>query len=298
MVMSSIFVQIASYDDEELLKTIEDCFGKSSGKNNISIGIHECYIDNKTIVNNKNVKIQYSQAPENLGVGVGRYLANKLYNGEDYYLQVDSHTRFRKSWDELLINNLNKYLEVDNKCVLTGYPPGYWYEDYGTETLDLSANTTSIKLKKTYDDHIMFNNRRIIDQEGVPSDDSFCSESISGGFIFATGEIAKVKQHPGIFYFGEEFLRAATFYTHGYNLMIPDLPVVFHLYGNHSKRVPCWITYPNETAGLEERSGYLIKTLLSEYSKDASSKIWLGTERSLDMYGKYIGADFKHGIIY
>jgi hypothetical protein len=296
--MLSIFVQIASYNDEELLKTVQDCFSKSSGSNKINIGIHECYVNNKTEFNNTNIKIKYSKAPENIGVGIGRYLANELYSSEDYYLQIDSHTRFRKNWDTILIDNIHKYLDFDNKCILTGYPPGYWYEEDESETLDLDAQTTSIKLKKTYDDHKMFNDKRIIDQEGVPSDNTFCSDSISGGFIFGTGDIHNVKQHPGIFYFGEEFLRAASFYTNGYNLMIPDIPVVFHLYGNMSKRIPCWITYPSETAMLEERSGYLIKTLLSEYSRDASSKIWLGTERSLEMYGKYIGADFKHGIIY
>lgn len=296
--MPSIFVQLASYDDEELAKTVSDCFNKSSGRNTINIGIHECYINNKTIFDSPNIKIKYSQAPENLGVGISRYLSNEMYSDEDYYLQVDSHTRFRENWDALLIDNLHKYLDSGNKCILTGYPPGYWYEEDGSETLDLNANTTSIKLKKVHNDHKMFNDRRIIDQEGVPSDDTCCSESISGGFIFGTGDIHKVKQHPGIFYFGEEFLRAASFYMNGYNLMIPDVPVVFHLYGNMSKRVPCWLTYPDETAELEERSGYLIKKLLSEYNTDASSKIWLGTERSLDMYGKYVGVDFKRGIIY
>lgn len=296
--MLSIFVQLASYNDEELAKTVDDCFAKSSGNNVINIGIHECYINNKTEFKNSHIKIQYSKAPENLGVGVGRYLANELYNDEDYYLQVDSHTRFRQNWDTLLIDNLNKYTDAGNNCILTGYPPGYWYEKDGSETLDLDAQTTSIKLKRSHADHKMFNDRRIIDQEGVPSDDTFCSESISGGFIFGTGDIHKVKQHPGIFYFGEEFLRAASFYMNGYNLMIPDVPVVFHLYGNMSKRVPCWITYPDETAELEERSGYLIKTLLSESNKDASSNIWLGTERALEMYGKYVRADFKRGIIY
>lgn len=296
--MPSIFVQIASYDDQELIKTVEDCLAKSSNNNIINIGIHECYINNKTIFNNPNIKIKYSQAPENLGVGIGRYLSNELYSNEDYYLQVDSHTRFRKSWDDLLIDNLHKYIDTGNKCILTGYPPGYWYEEDGSETLDLDAQTTSIKLKRVQSDHKMFNDRRIIDQEGIPSNNTFCSESISGGFIFGTGDIYKVKQHPGIFYFGEELLKAASLYTNGYNLMIPDAPVVFHLYGNMSKRVPSWVTYPNETTSLEERSGYLIKTLLSEYDINASSKVWLGTERSLDMYGKYLGIDFKHGIIY
>jgi [Skp1-protein]-hydroxyproline N-acetylglucosaminyltransferase len=296
--MSSIFVQIASYDDEELPKTIQDCLNKSSKHNKIYFGIHECYIDNKTIFEYDNIKIQYSKAPENLGVGMGRYLANNLYDGEDYYLQIDSHSRFRENWDVVLIDNLNKHLDIDNKCILTGYPPGYWYEEDGSETLDINAKTTSIKLKRQKDDCDLFKEKRIINQEGIESDETFCSESISAGFIFGTGEISKVKQHPGIFYLGEEILRAAAFYTNGYNLMIPEIPVIFHLYGNDSKRVPCWVTYPNETNELEERSRYLVKALLSEYDTNPTYGVWLGTERDLEMYGRYVRADFKYGIIY
>lgn len=294
--MSTIFVQIAAYNDDELFKTVNDCIEKSSKQNEIHFGIHECYVNKKTEFNLQNVKIIYSKAPENLGVGVGRYIANKLYNNEDYYLQIDCHTRFRENWDTLIINNINKYLEVDNKCILTGYPPGYWYEEDGSETLDLSAPTTLIKLKR--DNDLMFKEKRTISQEGIDLDDTFCSESISAGFIFGKGDIYNVKQHPGIFYFGEELLRAVAFYTKGYNFMAPDIPVVFHLYGSNSTRVPCWMDYPEESADLEKMSSYIIKTLLSEHENNATSKVWLGQERSLSMYGTYIHADFKRGIIY
>ena len=110
--MSKIFVQIASFNDKELYKTVMDCVNKSSGKNEISFGIHECYIDNKTIFDLDNVSIEYSKAPQNIGVGIGRYIANKLYNNEDYYLQVDSHSRFKENWDLILINDIKNYYLV------------------------------------------------------------------------------------------------------------------------------------------------------------------------------------------
>lgn len=292
--MSTIFVQIASYDDDELTKTVNDCIAKSSGNNEIFFGIHECYIDNKTIFDNSNVKIIYSKAPENLGVGKSRYLANKLYDNEDYYLQIDSHTRFIKNWDDLAIKNLNKYWDLENICILTGYPPSYWYENNEREVLDLNSQTTKIKLKKDKNQIDVFKNARTIDQHGVSNDNTYCSESISAGFIFGKGEIHNVIQHPGIFYYGEEFLRAASFYTHGYNLMYPDIPLVFHLYGNHSKRVPCWITFPEEGSSLEEFSAYAIKEILS---KNMVNNIFLGSKRPLEQYGNYIDVDFKNGII-
>jgi hypothetical protein len=296
--MSTIFVQIAAYDDDELPKTIIDCIEKSSGDHEIFFGVHECYINNKTIIDNPNVRIQYSKAPKNLGVGTSRYIANKLYNGEDYYLQIDCHTRFKQYWDIILIKNLKKNLDIGNKCILTGYPPEYRYGDDGKEILDIYAPTTTIKLKRDQAEKTLFKNTRKVSQEGVGDDLTFCTESLSAGFIFGTGSINKVLQHPGIFYSGEEFLRAATFYSHGYNLMYPDVPVVFHLYGVNSKRVPCWDTYPEETKNLEEVSVYIIKQLLSEYNRDPTYNTWFGSERSLEMFGKYLAIDFKNGIIY
>lgn len=295
--MASIFVQLAAYDDDELPKTISDCIEKSSGNHEIFFGVHECYIDNKTVIDNPNVRIQYSKAPENLGVGMSRYIANKLYNNEDYYLQIDCHSRFRQNWDDLLIKNLHKHLDVGNNCILTGYPPAYWYEN-DREVLDLDSLTTGIRLKRDRNQQDLFKETRKVEQEGIGSDQTYCTESLSAGFIFGKGSIHKVLQHPGIFYLGEEFLRAASFYTHGYNLVYPEIPTVFHLYGSQSKRVPCWYKYPEETKKLEEISVYIIKQLLSEYNRDATYKVWFGSERSLDMFGTYLGINFKDGIIY
>jgi len=292
--MASIFVQIASYNDKELIKTVNDCIEKSSGDNEIFFGIHECYIENKTVFTNQNIRIQYSKAPENLGVGMGRYLSNKLYNNEDYYLQIDSHSRFRDNWDKIIIDNLEKYLSIGNKCILTGYPPSYKYKKDGAEVLDLTAETTGIRFKRDKDQDVYFKNDRLINQEGVGFDNTYCSESISAGFIFGKGEINKVEQHPAIFYFGEEMLRAASFYTNGYNLMYPDIPVVFHLYGTDSDRVLCWDTFPNECAKLEEFSKYTIKKIIIE---ERVNSISLGNNRSLSEYGRYAGLDFKNGIV-
>lgn len=292
--MSSIFVQIGSFNDDELIKTVNDCINKSSGENEIKFGIHECYVDTKTVFDNQNISIQYSKAPENLGVGMSRYLANKFYNGEDYYLQIDAHTRFRENWDKIIIEDLESHLSVGNKCILTAYPPGYWYDKNGLEHLDLDAKSGIIKLKKTSWQKTTYSKDRIIDQEGATQDGTFCSESISGGFIFGSGEISKVVQNPAIFYFGEEFLRAVSFFTNGYNLVSPKQNIVFHLYGNHSKRVPAWILYPEESKKLEDFSKVAIKLILSENRIGPRE---LGSIRPVQEFSKFLNIKIIKGII-
>lgn len=289
--MSSIFVQIASFNDKELLKTVNDCLLKSSGTNEIYFGIHECYIESKTLFNNKNISISYSKAPENLGVGVSRYLANKFYNGEDFYLQIDSHSRFVNNWDTICINNLNKYADTGNKCILTSYPAEYTYNADNTENLSNNLIPTNIKFKK--ENYDLFKVSRILEQHGVPLDYSSCSESISAAFIFGEGDISSVIQNPAIFYLGEEILKAASLYTSGYNLMCPDQTVIFHLYGADSDRVPVWEIYPEESKDLDSFSRNAVRLILSE---SRVGKRELGDKRSLEDFGRFIGVDFKEGL--
>lgn len=288
--MASIFVQIASFNDKELVKTVNDCILKSSGQNDIYFGIHECYIDNKTIFQNDKVSISYSKAPENLGVGMSRYLANKFYNGEDFYLQIDSHSRFVKDWDLICINNINKHLSIGNKCILTSYPAEYKYNADSTEWFSSNLVPTMIKFKKENDE--LFKSSRILEQHGVPIDGSFCSESVSAAFIFGQGEISSVLQNPAIFYFGEEILKAASLYTSGYNLMCPDQTVIFHLYGADSDRIPVWDIYPDEYKSLDSFSKNAVRLILSE-SRIGPRE--LGSERSLEEFGRLIGLNFKDG---
>lgn len=292
--MSTIFVQIGSFNDDELIKTVTDCINKSSGENEIFFGIHECYIENKTEFNLNNVQVEYSKAPKNLGVGMSRYLANKFYNGEDYYLQVDAHTRFRQNWDKIIIDDLESHLSVGNNCILTAYPPGYWYNEDGTEFLDLDASAGLIRLKRNAAQKKNFKENRLIDQEGIVQDGTFCSESISGGFIFGPGEISNVVQNPAIFYFGEEFLRAASFYTNGYNLVSPKINVVFHLYGNHAKRIPAWVIFPEESEKLEDFSKVAIKMILSENRVGPRE---LGSVRPPREFARFLNIRFIQGTV-
>ena len=50
-------------------------------------------------------------------------IQQRLYAGEEYYLQIDSHTRFAPRWDETLLEMLHR---CDSpKAVLTSYPLPY-----------------------------------------------------------------------------------------------------------------------------------------------------------------------------
>jgi len=196
--MSSIFVQIPAYRDWELSKTVEHAIQKASGNNKISFGIHNCVIFPgevpipKSTVDWAQIKYKESIAPKNIGVNKSRYIANEFYDGEDYYLQIDSHMRFSNNWDETLIVTINKYKELGiSKPLITQYPPNYGYNDNFNETYD-SVEPFIVTRISFHENHQQFKERLLPVQTAVAADGS-CgyTASVSGGFIFTLGELLK-----------------------------------------------------------------------------------------------------------
>ena len=127
--MNIIFVQIASYRDPELLPTIYDAIEQAEFPEHISFGI--CwqyqteeelqYIEPlKTI---KNCRVKTVPASESRGADWARSEVQKLWRGEKYTLQIDSHMRFAPGWDTQLIEMLA--MCPSKKALLTAYPPAY-----------------------------------------------------------------------------------------------------------------------------------------------------------------------------
>ena len=95
-----------------------------------------------------NVKVIKSKAPDNLGMGLGRLIAHGFYNDEDYYLQIDSHSRFDDNWDEKAINSIKEYQALGfKKPLITQYPKNYWHD--GVNIMhDKNNNRSKISFKE------------------------------------------------------------------------------------------------------------------------------------------------------
>lgn len=293
--MKSIFVQISAYEDYELPKTILDCLDKASGFYDIYFGINLVYSKyNIEIPNIKNIKINKSKAPLNLGVGEGRYIANSFYDGEDYYLQIDSHTRFTKKWDLDIVNSYTYFKDKGYNPVLTTYPARYWYED-GIEKLDPNLSLTKIEFKIEEKD--LFEKAKFFHQKAVGTEGQIFTKSISGGSVFSSGEIAQIKPNKKMFNWGEELLYAARLYTHGYDLMIPKKQYLFHLYYDHNKPLENFRSLAGED--FPEQVDNIFKESNKELFRIFSNKIIgdqeLGSKRKFEDFEKYIGINFTSG---
>jgi len=289
----SIFVQITSYHDYELEKTVADAINKSSKNNEIRFGIHSIYFEKNNIVipDFPNVKYLISRAPENLGIGRGRHIANSLYSDEDYYFQVDAHSRFDQNWDEFLIDEVERYKSLGfSKPLITNYPKPYWYEGDEEKTRDHPEVVTQFSWR--YEDR--FKERRTPMQLSFKNpDDNVKSISVSGGCIFTEGLFQEPNKN--IFADGEEIFMAARAFTEGFDLLLPSKTFMYHLYygdeGKNQRRLVCH-DWPEICGQLEAISKEEIFEVLS---KGLIGRYRLGTVRTLKEYGEYAGLDFDTG---
>ena len=83
-----------------------------------------CHSNGGSCAQVREIRLDYREAT---GPCKARTLAQKLWAGEEYYLQLDAHMRFTPGWDEDLIQWLHG-IEIErpgSKPVLSTYPPGY-----------------------------------------------------------------------------------------------------------------------------------------------------------------------------
>lgn len=291
--MESIFVQIATYHDYELPNTINDLIEKSSGNNYINFGIYLCYYQKEDIDIPKlqNIKVAKEMAPNGIGLGYSRSVAHNFYNGEDYYLQIDSHTKMDKNWDEQIISDIKYYQNLGfKKPLLTTYPRNYWYED-NIAKFDTNDRVTQISF---FEKPEQFLNIYIPSQTAVDNvNQNIFSNSVSGGSIFTVKDF--IVPNPKIAFYGEEIILATRAFTNGFDLLLPRKQYMYHLYFNHarkeeSKRRLLWQDFPQQFNEIDKISKAEIFNI---FQNNIIGPLELGSERTLDDFGLLNGLDFK-----
>jgi hypothetical protein len=293
--MSSIFIQIASYHDFELPRTIKDAIEKSSGKFKINFGVHHCYHskDEITLPNMTNVGYVKSLAPQNIGLGLSRSLAHSFYNGEDYYYQIDAHSRFVQNWDEKIVRDLRNYQAFGiEKPIITAYPMVY---SYSNKELKLypGGGVTEISFHENVH---QFKNSRIPSQTAITNrENNIFTKSVSGGNIFTVGGF--IEPNPDIAFYGEEIFIAARAFTNGFDLMVPSEETLYHLYYSDNldpsnRRRLIWKDYPAEFNIMDDKSKNIIYNTLSQGLK---GDLLLGNERTIKEYSDFTGLNFYTG---
>lgn len=139
---STVFVSMPAQDDEETAYAIDHAFSNAEFPERVFIGIALTSMSTKYLKeikkrmkSNPNIRLDYKKQKKNdistLGIGQGRTRASKLYQNEDYMLQIDCHSYLDKNWDSNLINYFKEAKDIVNKenFVISCIPPMYFYDE-------------------------------------------------------------------------------------------------------------------------------------------------------------------------
>lgn len=296
--MEQIFIQIAAYRDAELLKTIENCISNASDPERLNFGIVNQYsleddfcFDVNRYENDSRFKILNIQFNQSLGACWARSETNKMYNHQDYVLQIDSHSRFVKNWDSKLISYW-KNME-DDWAIFTSYPPPYHPLEVneGKQEKVYIIHTYDIKNHMTKQRPMVMDNWR---NRGKP----YRARHVAAGFIFGKGKIIQdVPYDPELYFSGEETSLAIRYYTHGYNLYHPNEIFVWHYY-TRKESPKHWRDNIARELMAKSRNRLMSLVGLNKEGQKNIGKFGLGGRRSLQDFIKYSGIDFERNFLH
>jgi hypothetical protein len=294
--MDKIFVQIASYRDSELRKTIEDCILQAELPERLTFGIVNQYNTNDSFCfdinqyqNDSRFKILNIPSGESLGACWARSETNKMYQNEKFTLQIDSHSRFVENWDSKIISSWQEL--SDEKAIYTSYPPPYHPNDekekwaqypYIIHVYSIQGNMTKQRPKQISD----------WKTRSTP----YKARHLAAGFIFGKGDFIKeIPYDPDFYFSGEETSLMIRFFTHGYNLYHPNDIFLWHYY-TRKDSPKHW--HDQKTSSLTSKSRDRLRCLLGLKEGHIDEQFGLGKQRSLNEFKMYSGIDFERNILH
>jgi len=250
----SIFVSVASYRDNRCLKTIKSLFEMAKQPDRVFVGICEqntmdtdescvTWSDPTLTRYFPNIRRTLLSSTDAEGPCYARYLCSLLYKGEDYFMQIDSHSLFVKDWDAKCIMLLQE-CPVSEWSILSYYP---------VPDGDYTPNPPDDAPVPVISNHFINDNGVLqwhaagyTDMAHQNKDTPF----IAAGFLFAPGSFVRnVPFDPNLpfLFMGEEALLTIRAYTAGYDIYTPRLNILYHTYSR--------TTQPNVYADNQKHTG-------------------------------------------
>jgi len=295
-----IFVQLAAYRDPELVPTITDLLAKADNPDLFSFGICWQYgpdedpnvYDGDDRFNVEKIPFEQSQ-----GLGWARNRTNLLWRGEELTLQLDSHHRFEKGWDTMMMEDFAQACGLSPKPILSTYctpfdtkkPP-----DNFTPCLMSQYEFSNDKLLMSMPWYIQnFKERSMVIR----------ARTISGHFYLVKSDFIKEVPYDPDIYFGgytEETTLSVRAFTNGYDVYSPYRQYIWHEY-TRIGRPKHWEDHgtsksTGKTSG--ERDAFARKKTRQIFGQEDNgidmTGYDLGTERTLHDYEVFGGFDFKN----
>lgn len=296
---NTIFIQIASYRDPQLLYTIKDAINQAKYPNNLRFGISWQHCESDEWDNLDEYKYDYRfkildiDYRDSQGVCWARNLLQNLYQGQDYTLQLDSHHRFIKHWDQKLIQMLKK-LQKDgySKPLITSYIPSF---DPDNDPQSRINDPWKMTFDRFIPEGAVFFLPATLDPSIENINKPIPGRFYSAHFAFTLGQFCKEVPHdPNYYFHGEEISIAARAFTHGYDIFYPNKVICWHEYTRKGRSkqwddISSWVQR-NHICHDRNRKLFGIDNTINDLD---FGRYGFGEVRTLNDYEKYAGIKFS-----
>jgi hypothetical protein len=271
--------------DKDILNTIEDCLKKAKHPEKLTFGIclqHDLTDDfMKRYDNNSQFKIKRMDWKNTKGAAYVRSIIYDMFDKQDYFFQIDCHTRFFLDWDIKIINCFKKCKKINDKAVISYYPVNINNMN-NKEVLKTIVNISTVRCIDTR--YGIKTHGRNISLYQCPK----TSWGISAAMLFFDKSTHNDIKFDKEIYFGlqfeEQVVLAARYWTHGYDIFTPDCHIIATEYITNTKRyTERPIINTREKKETLYRLYHIMQLKYDEKFKDKTTN-YLGKERSIKDY--------------
>jgi len=303
---STIFVAIAAFRDNLCHETLRSLFGQAKHPDRVYVGLVQqnapedrdcveeyCEKVGAGACRADQVSVKHVKHVDSKGVNWARYLTQEMLKDEKFWFQMDAHTHFKKHWDTTIIMDWER--TGDPWAILTTYPLSLSHEHDKSEYKYVPRTCGYY-----WNGAMPFNQQAIDSPPGpVPKGTLFWAAGMS--FSNAdTERIAPYDPHTEYLFSGEEILRAARYFTHGFNLYTPTVNTIFHYY--YRPGAPRNNANTQAQVAMEDRSRNRILHLLGatprgEVEMKEIDKYGMGCKREVKRFLELADVDLNRHIL-
>lgn len=238
----SIFISIAAYCDPVLEFTLRRAVATAHAPASLHFGVVDQVLTGMDPAADPGGGARVStlriDALRARGPCWARALAMTLYEGEDWFLQLDSHMDFDPGWDSTLVAQARALGAPARGLVISSYPNGFAFVDGQPVPRPLGDGVLAHVVKPGTafaPDHPVL----AFEAHPVATGAPLPAFHLGAGCLFAPGRLVQRFPYDPWFYFhGEEQALALRLYSHGWDLFhMPGLPLR-HLYNDADSGAP------------------------------------------------------------
>lgn len=300
-----IFISLAAYCEPHLAFTLTQIFSKAAQPGRVFVGLIDQSRDDHAAWLSRQPwqrQVRHRQIDPALSEGVcwARHLAMGLHQGEEYFLQVDSHTFFFPDWDEALIDLYRQLEGTLEKPLVSAYPPPFEFDADGDPMVRQPASSQVSIIVPEAGQVLRPDCATLRFRADWKSGaDVALGFHLAAGFIFARSRfIDEVPYDRQLYFHGEEQNLALRAWTRGWDIAHPrqDWIPLLHLYKQAGQDYPSQHWSPTQAAARKIRWQDLAarsdQRLLALVRGEIEGIYGLGQQRSLQQFADFSGLDY------